>query len=76
MKKILLTATTFSMIALSFLVSLDAQASTRCSTFGGVTSCSGDINVRSSTFGGVTTYSGDINGRSSTFGGVTTYDFR
>ena len=76
MKKVLLTTTTFSMIALSFLVSLDAQASTRCSTYGAVTTCSGDVNVRSSTYGGVTTYSGDLNGSSSTYGGVTTYNLR
>ena len=76
MKKVLLTTTTFSMIALSFLISLDAQASTRCSTYNGITTCSGDTNFTSSTYNGITTYRGDINGTSSTYNGITTYRSR
>ncbi len=53
-----------------------ASAQTRCSTFGGVTTCTNadGTSSRSSTFGGVTTTqrSDGTSARSSTYGGVTT----
>ena len=79
MKKILLTTTTFSMIAFSLIISLNAEAATYSYDYGnGFTSYSGDINGFSYDHdNGFTSYSGDINGSSYSYGnGFTTYDLR
>ena len=61
MKKVLLTTTTFSMIALSLIISLNAEAATFSYDYGN----------------GHTSYSGDINGSSYDYGnGSTIYNLR
>ena len=58
MKKFLLKATTFSIIALSLIVSLEAEASTQSMDHGnGMKSFSGDLNGYSLNHGnGMTSY--------------------
>jgi hypothetical protein len=75
MKKFLLKATTFSVVALSLIISLEAEASIYVQDLGGGTTYySGDLNGYSMDLGnGTTYYSGDLNGFSMDLGGGLTY---